>query len=286
MAKRLTTKLVVAAIFVSGCATTPTVRSRITTSLGPIAIESKSPPPPWLETVPHAAGYHFVMGEAEGASSREQALERAWVSAFVRLGMTEFPELTRISTRGRETLKNSQFERNFAVNLEGIDWTGVKEATELGSPYVIYDRKHSQFIAFRLLKWGASDISNARKNLKTAKRHSLPPAPEASTREQQALVDAVRQVQKLNHRIGYRNAYLDRVFSELKCGVTLEDLTNILGAADRANPYNGHLVEKEFFWGDYQVTSLGDNPAVAVVRKEGATDKRLVCGPASSYDGI
>src|SRR6185437_15552380 len=218
--KRVLTALFLA--LVAGCATYP-VRSRITTSLGSVTIESKTPPPAWLETVPRSAGYHFVIGEAEGAETREQALEKAWVSAFVRLGMTEFPELTRISSQGVETLHGSQFERRFAVNLEGIDWTGVREATELGSPFVVYDRQHQQFLAFRLLKWGASDIASARKSLKSAKRHPLaqplasllPPAPEATTREQQALVDAVRQVQRLNHRINYRNTYLDRVFGEV-----------------------------------------------------------------------
>jgi hypothetical protein len=148
----------------------------------------------------------------------------------------------------------------------------------MGSPYVIFDRTAKRFIAFRLMKWAQSDIDRAHKQIQRSQLHPLPIAPEASEREQRALVDAVSEVQHLNHRVDYRHAYVERVLTEVKCGVTIDDLTRLLGIPDRANPYNEHLIDKEYFWGDYRVESFGDNPTVAVIGKDSDhSSRRVVC---------
>jgi hypothetical protein len=267
-------------VWVASCAShSALVRSELPTPLGnTLTIESKTPPPDWLRTLPRQIGYRFVLGEAEGGETRDQALEMAWASAFVRLGMTEFPELATISSRGVETLHNAQFERRYAINLQSVDWTGVREATDLGSPYVIFDRGAKRFIAFRLLKWAQTDIDRAHRQIQHSQWHPIPVAPEASRREQLALMQAVREVQRLNHEVGYRHTYVERILGEVKCGVTIDDLTRLLGIPDRTNPYNAHLIDKEYYWGDYRVESFGDNPMVAVIgRGDDPHSGRVVC---------
>ena len=132
--------------------------------------------PDWVTKLPTRAGIHFFVGESRSSSNKDEALENAMISAYTRFGMTEFPELVQLQTQSVETLHSVDYERSSAVRLEIVDWTGVKEATECGSPYIAKDAK-GNFVVFRLLRWDNDEIAIAHKKIVTAKLHELPPAP-------------------------------------------------------------------------------------------------------------
>ena len=237
--------------------------------------EDAIPQPYWVSKPPAASGYHFFLGESHGSDTREDGLEKAWISAFVRIGMTEFPELSKITSRSVENLRGASFERRFSLRLERVDWSGVKEAKQFGSPYVEYDRVHKKFSVYRLVKWSASDMASAKKQVSRARQFQLPASPEARRFSEDRIVNAVRG---LNQKVGQRNVLLAKVFDEVKCGVTLDDLIAILGPPDRTSPYNSARAEKEYFWGEFRVARAAGDPAIAAVTREDETqDRKVIC---------
>jgi hypothetical protein len=235
-------------------------------------------PPDWIERPPQFPGYHVFIGEAQGAKKKEDALEKAWVSAFLRAGMTEFPELAILSSQSSENLKSSTYERDFVMQLERVNWRGIREVTDYGSPFVNWDSETGTYTVFRLLRWADSDMESARAELKLNRMHEMPASPESVRMDEERMVKAVRAVQAVNAKVDRRNALLEKVFHEMKCGVTLSDLVKILGPPERSNPYNGLVVEKEYSWGQYTVGRAADDPTIAVVtRQDSSTDRRVVC---------
>jgi hypothetical protein len=236
------------------------------------------PPPSWIRHVPELPGTRFFVGESQGSPSKEDALEKAWVSAFIRIGMTQFPELAIVSSESTETLKRAAYERHFVMQLEKVNWQGIREASEYGSPYVDWNADAGTYVVYRLLKWRDRDLSAARSEIKLARLHEIPSSPESVRMNEAKMIHAVRAIQALNAKVERRNHLLEKVFGEIKCGVTLTDLVNILGPPDRSNPFNGLIVEKEYSWGQFTVGRVADDPMVAVVtRQDEREDRRVVC---------
>jgi hypothetical protein len=249
--------------------------------------ELQKPRPFWIDQVPLEAGTHYFVGEATGAAHRGEALEKAWISAFVRIGMTEFPELTSLISQNDETLRGTAYHRRFFMNLESVNWVGITEAVDYGSPYLEYNPHTEQYTAYRLLKWADRDLQIAKGHVRHEAHHHIPGTPETAERERKALVEGVMEMQRINHRIDFHNTLVQKVLSEIKCGVTVADLIQVLGSPDRANPFNGHLMEKEYYWGNYKVERVGDNPAVtAITNENGLGERKLICNrmPAPRAD--
>jgi hypothetical protein len=236
---------------------------------------SDVPPPAWIRHMPKAPGIHFFVGESQGATRKEDALEKAWVSAFIRIGMTQFPELAIVSSESSETLKSASYERHFVMQLEKVNWQGIREATEYGSPYVDWNADSGNYVVYRLLKWADKEMNAAHGEIKMARMHEIPSSPESVRMNEAKMIHAVRAIQTLNAKVEQRNQLLEKVFGEVKCGVTLSDLVNILGPPDRSNPYNGLIVEKEYSWGQFTVGRAADDPTIAVVSRQ--EDRRVVC---------
>jgi len=235
--------------------------------------------PSWTRHPPTGGDPAHAVGEASGFADKEEALESAWVNAIARLGLAEFPELMRITTRSVENLERSVHERRFAVKLELVDWSGLKEATDLGSPHVEYDPITAGYRAYRLVRWPRKKIEQARARISAGQRHRLPQSPEIRAEEEIRLTEALRSLQRVQDRLTRRSSYLDRVFKEVRCGITVDDLTEALGRPDRAGPYNAVRTEKTYYWGPYLVGHVTGNPRVAVVgRTDLPRSRRYLCG--------
>lgn len=268
----------------TSCASRPTAQKNVNTAdnrhpRNPL-LDARADvrPPDWITRPPQFPGYQVFVGESQGSKRKEDALEKAWVSAFVRAGMTEFPELSIVSSRSIENLKTASYERDFILQLERINWRGIREATGYGSPFVTWDSETGSYTVYRLLKWSEHDMELARAQLKLNEMHELPASPESIRMDQAQMEKAVHAVQAVNAKVDRRNALLQKVFNEMKCGVTLSDLIKILGPPERSNPYNGLIVEKEYSWGQFTVGRAADDPTIAVVtRQDTSNDRRVVC---------
>ncbi len=233
--------------------------------------------PSWVKRPPVNDVRAFVVGES-AAVDKDEAMAKAWASALVRLGMTEFPELARVGATTTETLEGGSTRRELALHLEQIKWTGLTEAKELGSPIVYWDENEGNYRVFRLLRWDRSRIEEARAQLNRGPSHGLPMPPELQVREEQRITEAVSDIQRINARNVYKERLYTKVFSQLKCGATIADLIKVLGAPDRFNPYNRVVMEKEYYWGDYRVERRGADPRIsAVIWEQSGREKKKVC---------
>jgi len=243
--------------------------------------------PDWVTRLPVEPGVLYFVGESS-AQEKELAMERAWYTALVRVGTTEFPELTQLKTQSTETLEKSSYERRAVAHLQYIDWTGVKEVKEKGSPFVIAGSEKGTFVAFRLLKWSQKDIERSRKKVTTSlaiksssPSYIIPSSPESQLDAQENTVQELVKVNFLNRKIAERNLKLEMVMKKLKCGTTISDLEAILGHADQVQDYSydGEVGRKRFYWGAYQVTVTDAEHAVDWVRSNmGNGPKKAICG--------
>lgn len=222
--------------------------------------------PPWSRHPPRPSDAYFFVGESHGSRDKDEALERAWISALTRVGITQFPELVQVSTHTTENLASADTEREFTLRLEQVDWSGVREAVDNGSPWVSRN-DDGTYTVFRLLKWPYGLMEAARKKMARADRRPMD--------------RMLRQLKTVNERVDKRDRALKRIFDQVRCGVKVSDLTSILGSPDSVNPYNPMRVEKEYFWGSFRVARVGDNPFVAVIGRRDARPN-LVCPGAGA----
>ena len=232
-------------------------------------------PPFWVEHPPQTADTRYFVGEATHSPTKDEALASAWASALVRIGMAEFPELSTVQVEMSEHLRGASHERKFAMRLELVDWSGLQEATELGSPAVVWDDNFGRYRVYRLVRWGKDDIENARRKVRSRRIHALPVAPEAARRDEQKLVEAVRAVQALNERIERKDDLLKKVMGMVRCGATVSDLASILGPPDRSNPYA--RLEREYLWGSFEVVRAADSPFIISIRRTDTGYRRRLC---------
>ena len=93
--------------------------------------------PPWVYSPPRSATEVYVVGEAKDIEQKDDALERAWVSGLIRMGMTQFPELGALRSESFETLHDANYKRQFVMQLEKISWVGLREVEDRGSPVIV-----------------------------------------------------------------------------------------------------------------------------------------------------
>lgn len=192
-----------------GCAnlvsrqTTPT---KLLTRHAYSSISAEKPQlPTWVTKTPPADTHVYVVGEAVGAVDKEEALAKSWASALVRLGMAEFPELSQVATSHVESLHGtSSATRGLVLHLERVNWSGLTEVKEKGSPLIYWDEADGGYRAFRLLKWDRARIEAARAQLNRNQAGSVPLPPEMLVREEQTISDAVSEIQRINAKNSYK----------------------------------------------------------------------------------
>lgn len=229
--------------------------------------------PSWVETLPVSTTHVFVVGEGL-SENKDDALEKAWVSGLLRIGMTNFPELGTIHSQSNETLHDSNYQRQFTLQLNKLNWTGLKEVE--GSPFVTTD--DGKYAVYRLLKWSKTDIEVARKNIKKNLQYFIPDSPEITRRHEDELIDEERKIRDLNRKLTNRDAFVTRVIGEVKCGATVENLIAILGPPDRESSHNGmNLLPDEYYWGTFKVEHYRTEPIFSITAGNGVGETFILC---------
>lgn len=216
--------------------------------------------PIWVKSPPDDSQFVYFVGDA-GGGDKEDVLERAWYSALVRIGMTEFPELTKLRSRSRETLEKASYERNVVINLQYIRWTGIAEAKDKGSPFIYRDPKTKGLAVYRLLKWAKQDVRTAHNAIKQkldtddakTEKFAIPDSPEVAEEQESDAIEAVRKIKALGRGIASRDAELKLVIDNVKCGMTIRQLTEILGKPNGVSSQHS-WEQPNFYWGTYQVS--------------------------------
>ncbi len=211
--------------------------------------------PDWVGNPPEDTRYQYFMGESPEVSGKEDALERAWISTLIRIGMTQFPEVSKLSSLSVESIKDADYQRKFVMSLEQIDWTGIREATEKGSPFVVEDLENGTYRVYRLLKWSKKAMDKARQKIAANESHQIPKPPEEVQNQENIMIDAVREINSINRENAKRSAKITPVMKAVKCGVTVHDLIRVLGAPDKQRGIDCSTCDKSYFWGTFQVES-------------------------------
>lgn len=228
--------------------------------------------PSWIHDLPQPSDAVQVVGESEAVLSKQEALEDAWANALLRLGLTQFPELSRVESRSIESLKHSDYRRSLTLRFEHIDWTGLQEVSQFGSPYI--ERTGNRYRAYRLLRWKKSAIADSRAQMKRNGLLDLDP-PALSKR---SLTLAHQSVNQLNRETQKRDRELAKIFQDLKCGVTVKNMIALLGRPDSSNPNNPHILQKDYRWGSFTAWRIGHDPRIAAVTRDGRTTPfKVVC---------
>lgn len=235
--------------------------------------------PAWVYSLPRDPRFVYTLGEARNLEKKDDALERAWISGLLRIGMTQFPELGSLRSESMETLRNADYKRQFVMQLDRIDWRGLREVEEMGSPFVTFDEESGQFSAYRLIAWARTDIVAAKARISKSRKNTVPDSPEVARKIEEDLVKEVREIRELNRKIGNRDEFVGKILRQARCGVTIEDLFRILGSPDREGAYNRSATELEYYWGNYKVTHWKRESTVySITPNNGGGNMRIVCG--------
>ena len=207
----------------------------------------KKEAPIWLTNPPKSDSHFFSVGESRDIENKDDSLERAWISSLLRFGMTQFPELGSLRSESEESLHSANYNRKFVLQLESINWKGISEAEEKGSPYIVYDEVTKTYTVYRLLKWSKKDLAASKAAIRLKKKNEIPSSPEVARKAEEDIISEIQKITALNKKIEARDAFLSKVLMRAKCGVSVDDLTTILGSPDR------HDESCRYFWGTYEV---------------------------------
>lgn len=217
--------------------------------------QKKLPAPFWLEHSPTHPSEVYFAGEAMNAPTKDEALERSWLSALLRFGQVTFPELSQIKSSTTEGLRDSHSDHRLRIDLRYVNWVGVSEAKEFGSPRLIQNPDRS-WTAFRLLKWDKDHITDARAKISKLELFGLPMAPEAEERE----IEAVLELRNLNQELLMRNQRLEKVFAEVPCHLRISNMIQLIGKPDHV--MQSHITsEFHYVYGSFQVVGIPPNQA-------------------------
>jgi hypothetical protein len=226
-------------------------------------------PPPWAVKPPANGAFRYFVGEYEGDGSVDEALARAWASGMLRAGIVEFPSVADVEATGSESLHGSRFERRFAVALGAIDWSGLDEARELGSPKVDVDERTGQVRVYRLLKWRTGAIAAARSKLSREQSRPVPVVPRAMLS---------RSAPKTTPR-----RWLEALAAGGRCRGDVDLAVEALGQPDRLAREPAHPELRHYFWGSYRLTArLPERRIVGAVRQLGPDREASLCAGALS----
>lgn len=234
--------------------------------------------PAWILSLPKNSKYVYSIGESRDISNKDDALERAWISGLLRIGMTQFPELGSLKSESYETLHDASYTRNFVIELEKIKWDGLHEMEDMGSPYVEYNKEKDTYTVYRLLRWAKSELENSKKKIKQKVKNEIPVSPEIKRKNEEELISEVKSIQEVNKKIKNRDAFIGSVLKKVTCGVTIDDLVRILGSPDREGAYNQSSLELEYYWGTFKVTHWSKEKVLySITNKNGGGNSRYLC---------
>jgi len=110
---------------------------------------------------------HYQVGVASNAKTLEAGLSQSYNNAIANLLRAEFPERQRLQESSSERLHGSEYNRQYAMDTGDVRLTGVEEATDMGSPFVVSLGKDGQggHTVYRLLRWKVADIEAERRRL-------------------------------------------------------------------------------------------------------------------------
>ena len=217
--------------------------------------------PDWVQQVPADDENSYFVGTAT-ASSKQEALEKAWHSALFSAGERQFPELVRVASSSNEALTASHYERVAKNYFYFIDWVGIRESTELQSPVILFDEKDSQWKCYRLLRWDRTLLLQSKQKALSAfeenkpfENLTLPLSPEKRNMMDERLLAALKKLQILNAQTRDKNEFVFEVLKRTRCGITTIDLTGVLGPPDRID----HCFH---YWGSFYVISCDPSQPV------------------------
>ena len=182
----------------------------------------------------------YAIGFSE-SDNLNKALSDAWSSALTDATRINIPELTTLGEISKEGLRTSEYERNSGLDLDRISIKGVSEANNKRSPYV--ETSNGKYKVWRLLEWTKSGIEATRQNI-TSEQNAIKKRQEElkvvnegySTQEEvqvsrNTIEKAKATIAKLNKANTYQDQlkYIETVLFNVKCGVTLQELDNVLG---------------------------------------------------------
>jgi len=125
--------------------------------------------PIWVKDLrfPSTMIAHYQVGVASNAKTLEAGLAQSYNNAISNLLRAEFPERQRVQESSSERLHGSEYNRQYAMDTGDVRLTGVEEATDLGSPFVVSQGKYGQdgHTVYRLLRWKVADIEAERRRL-------------------------------------------------------------------------------------------------------------------------
>jgi len=215
----------------------------------PIVVKKPAPgiKPLWVTKLPSDPKFVFVRGESTSSSSKDDALERAWISALLRVGMAQFPELQKLRSNSSETMKAAEYNRYFSIDLEKINWEGIEELTDLGSPYTESDALGESYRVYRLLRWSKKSIADSKASIKRGKVSSIVPlSPEKSLDYENSAIDKIQKIINLKREVVDREQEIKKILEHVRCGMKIGDIINIIGSPDRTSTC-------EYFWSTFKV---------------------------------
>lgn len=125
--------------------------------------------PSWVKDLrfPSTMVAHYQVGVASNAKTLEAGLSQSYNNAIANLLRAVFPERQRLQESSSERLHGSDYNRQYAMDTGDVRLTGVEEATDLGSPFVVSSGKDGQggHTVYRLLRWKVADIEAERRRL-------------------------------------------------------------------------------------------------------------------------
>lgn len=220
--------------------------------------------PSWINNLPESKEVIYSVGESNPTDQKEDALQKSWNSALIRIGISEFPELTQLSSKSTETLKNAEFERTAVQNFQLINWKGIHEMKTMGSPFIELDKQTKTFKVYRLLAWKKSDLKaaqeEARASLAKVKdsgepvpTYKVPNSPENEQILENAINDNITYMQTVASNIDHINAKVAAVLAATKCGTQMSDLIHALGQPKHVTM--GFGSQYVWTWGTFHVFS-------------------------------
>lgn len=219
--------------------------------------------PSWIDHPPISADSIYMVGEGE-SFSKEDALQKAWNSALIRIGISEFPELNQLSAKSTETLTTAEFERTSIQNFQLISWKGIHELKSYNSPFASFDPSTKTYHVYRLLEWSKTALQTSQlevsKSIEKFKKSSdatiptykFPTSPEEQQKEEKKLSKQMEYLNARNSKLETRDNYIRNILMHLHCGTRVFDLTHMLGEPDS---YEWSGSEFRFTWGTYYVYS-------------------------------
>lgn len=243
--------------------------------------------PTWVQNPPTDSDYFYYVGEVTDIKDKDTALQKSWNSGLFRIATVEFPQLIQLSSNSRETLEHSQYERKAIEYFQLINWSGVQEVKTLGSPFVYFDKRTNGYTAYRLLRWSKAQLrasqteaSIALEKIKKAdsslKTFNIPQSPEIIGQEEGMFISALDRLQHLNNHIETKDAKLNKIMHNIKCGTTIHDIISILGTPDRQEEqYFGGIY---YYWGTYQITLNRSSYLIRTVSENlGNRNTKYIC---------